>query len=198
MQIRRLGATPSSFPNRPPERGLVTIVAPGTRLDGGADVAGVAPIVVREEDPPDVLRVDEPEDLLDPVVAEAGGARVHDHRLGSLDHQRADVQRERCPRHVDERADQVGALGDPDRVRDGVHRNLGQVKTWFLQLKRSPGQPFQLQKSAGGEPNGQLATVLKVAKAWLPRRGCRSMARRRCRAAAGVNVGALVGLLESA
>jgi len=58
-----------------------------TGVESDTEVAGVVRIVIGQEDPPHVVRVDEAEDLFDPSVTEAGGARVDDHRLGALDHE---------------------------------------------------------------------------------------------------------------
>lgn len=42
---------------------------------------GVVAVVMREDHPADILRVDEIEDLVEPEMAVHGGARVDDHRF---------------------------------------------------------------------------------------------------------------------
>ncbi len=89
------------------------------QLEHHVEVAGVIGVVVGEEDPLHVLRLDEPEDLLGPRLAQQLGVGVDDHRLGALDHERVDVHGDGCARRLAERADEVRALGDAQGVREG-------------------------------------------------------------------------------
>ena len=98
---------------------LVTSVAFGHMLEHQVEVAGVVGVVVGEEDPLHVLRLDEAEDLLGPRLAQQLGVGVDDHRLGALDHERVDVHGDGRAGRLAERPDEVRALGDAQGVREG-------------------------------------------------------------------------------
>ena len=59
------------------------------------EVAGVVDVVVRQEDPPHVLGLDEREHVLQPLLAVGEGAGVDDHRLRAEDHHRVQVDEQR-------------------------------------------------------------------------------------------------------
>ena len=69
---------------------LVTSVAFGHSVEHGGQVADVVVVVVGQEDPADVGRVDDREGGLDPLGAGQLVAGVDDHRLGAGDHHRVD------------------------------------------------------------------------------------------------------------
>ena len=70
---------------------LVTSVALGHSVEDRPEVAGVVGCRRGTGRSTARRRVDEAEDLLDPLLAEQGRPRVDDHRLGAQDHHRVDV-----------------------------------------------------------------------------------------------------------
>jgi hypothetical protein len=58
----------------------------GARIYDLAQVAGVVVVVVGEEHPADIGRVDQVPGVLEPLLAIGGGAGVDQHRLGPGDH----------------------------------------------------------------------------------------------------------------
>ena len=74
---------------------LHTSVAFGTRGHHLVEVAAVVDVVVGEEDPPHVLRLDERERVLQPLLAVRRRAGVDDHRLRAADDHRVQVHEQR-------------------------------------------------------------------------------------------------------
>jgi hypothetical protein len=56
-----------------------------TRSQRLVEIPGVVDVFVRDEDPPHVVRFNEGEDVLQPLRAICGGARVDDHGLVTED-----------------------------------------------------------------------------------------------------------------
>ena len=79
------------------------------------EVAGVVDIVVRQEDPPDILRLDEREHVLQPLFAVRGSAGVDDHRLLAEDDHRVDVDEQRLAERRLHLMDHERVVRDPRR-----------------------------------------------------------------------------------
>jgi AcrR family transcriptional regulator len=81
--------------NRSTSAQLATSVALGHAGHHLREVAGVVAVVVREEHPPHVFGGDDREGVGQPLLAVRDGTGVDDHRLGSGDHHRVDVDGQR-------------------------------------------------------------------------------------------------------
>ena len=79
------------------------------------EVAGVVDVVVGQEDPPHVLRLDQREHVLQPLLTVRGGAGVDDHRLLAEDHHRVEVDEQRLAQRRLHLMDDVGVLRDQRR-----------------------------------------------------------------------------------
>ena len=104
---------------------LATSVAFGQRSSTDVEVADVVVVVVRDEDPADVGRIDDRERLVQPLVAHERTAGVDDDGLLAADDERVRAE-ERSRRFGGERRDQPGVGGDG--VGGGVERDSG---SWF-------------------------------------------------------------------
>src|SRR5205085_4936020 len=96
---------------RPPRSTLF----PYTTLFRSVEIAGVVDIVVRQEHPADVLRLDEGEHVTHPLLPVGRSAGVDDDRLLAEDHHRVDVDEQRL-------AEGFLDLLDHERVGCDLHR----------------------------------------------------------------------------
>ena len=86
----RVGGTASDAPIRSTMNQLMTAVAFGASVHEGVEVAGVVDVVVADEDPADVVGLDEAEHVGQELVAVLGHAGVDDDRLSGPDHHRVE------------------------------------------------------------------------------------------------------------
>ena len=93
----------------------------GTGVHDGRDVAGVVGVVVGQEDPADVVRGHQAEDVVQPAGAVPGRTGVDDDRFRAEDDRRVDVDGQRLAEGVLDLLDQVRPRGDLLRGKaDGV------------------------------------------------------------------------------
>src|SRR3989337_902703 len=79
------------------------------------EVASMVNVIVGEEYPADIARIDNREHLFEPLLAVCRRARIDDGRLLTLDHERVQVDIERPDNRLLHLLDKPGVVGDLKR-----------------------------------------------------------------------------------